>query len=237
MSASVRSPPNPCSICLGVNLELLAVLAAIQTGGFVFLPPLSSSVCLPSTYFILCHCFHPFSSLSSICLCLVSHHKLFAPLSSISFPLNGPPDLSFFIPSSVISTMRIISCFSLLRHGLSYFSMRCLLLWQLSFLIGVSLCQLLSSACPPSSSHRPHLWLSSPTSPILYLREETGIRETANLPLRIGLLFLRVPRLFISSSCSGCHAVSVWLNKAVVAHKVKKLPYHAFSLQFSRRRC
>lgn len=110
----------------------------------------------------------------------------------------------------------MVSCFSLLHHSLSYFSMPCLLLWRLSFLIGVSLCQLSSSACFffSPSSHRPHLFLSSPTSPILYLREETGIRQTASLPLCIGLNSVRVSRLFIPSSCSCCHAASLWINQA-----------------------
>lgn len=115
--------------------------------------------------------------------------------------------------------------------------MPCLLLWRLSFLIGISLCQLSSSACfPLLPTHRLHLCFSSPTSPILYLREETGIRQTANLPSRIGLISLRLPRLFMSSSCSCCHAVSFLINQAAVAHKVKILPYDAVSLQFICRR-
>lgn len=56
-------------------MELRAVPAAVQAGGFVSLLSLSSSACFPSTYFILRHCFSPFSPLSSLYLCLVSHQK------------------------------------------------------------------------------------------------------------------------------------------------------------------
>lgn len=87
MSASVRVPFN-CS----PPKQMLA--AAVQTGGFVSLPPLSSSACLPSTYFYPLSFFSPlFSSLFSLSLLGFALKKnVFALLSSISFPLNGPPE-------------------------------------------------------------------------------------------------------------------------------------------------
>lgn len=80
LCASPCSPPNNC-------VELRAVPAAVQAGGFVSLLSLSSYACFPSTHFILRHCFSPFSSLSSLHLCLVSHLKI---------PLHG------FVSSSLL---------------------------------------------------------------------------------------------------------------------------------------
>lgn len=208
-------------------MELRAVPAAVQAGGFVSLLSLSSSACFPSTYFILRHCFSPFSPLSSLYLCLVSHQK------SHCMGLLALLSLSPFLFSSACLNFGPL-CFFLYSF-LRYFSVENgLLLFSPSpqsiiFLhaLSASLAAVVSNWCFSvsafilclffffsPSSHRPHLCLSSPTSPILYLREETGIRQTASLPLCIGLNSVRVSRLFIPSSCSCCHAASLWINQA-----------------------
>lgn len=172
MSASVRPPFNcsPQTIVWSRVPSLQRFRLGVLFAYFLCPPPpaplllILSSVIAPPPFLFSLLCisawFHTKNLAAWVCYC-------FSPLSPFLFSstrLNfGPLGFFLYIPSSVVSPLRIISCFSLLRHSLSYFSMPCLLLWRLSFLIGVSLCPLSSSACFFSS---PFL-SSSPSLPLI----------------------------------------------------------------------
>lgn len=159
---------------------------------------------MPAPY----NCFLSFPPFSSFFFYSIPFCSLFSKCPPLPPPFLVP-SVSVFIPSSVISPLRILSCVGWVYLPSPW---PCLHLCRLSFLIGVSLCQ----PPPPPSPSFPLI------SSVLYLREETGIRQTASPSLCIGLISLRSLQLFVSSSCSCCHAVSFWRNQAVVVvHKVK----------------